>query len=269
MSFSPIGIVSCALLMLSAGTAKADQLRATYDISLAGITLGQASVAADVDSSRYKLDLNAKLTGLASAIATGHGAGSASGSLTGGRLNSSGYAITAKTREGLRTVRMSMASGTVQKAEIVPPLEPKPDRVAVEDAHKKGVIDPVSAFLMPVNGANPLDPAACNRRIPIYDGASRFDIVLSYKATQMIESKGYSGPALVCSARYVPIAGHREGRKATVFMAENRDMEAWLAPVGNQKLLAPVKVSVRTMIGTTVLQASRFEVQGTTASIKR
>ena len=42
---------------------------------------------------------------------------------------------------------------------------------------------------------------------------------------------GYSGDVLVCAARYNPIAGHRTGRKSTQFMADNKDMEVWLAPV--------------------------------------
>ena len=35
----------------------------------------------------------------------------------------------------------------------------------------------------------------------------------------------------ICSARYIPIAGHKPTTKATQFMAQNKDMEVWLAPV--------------------------------------
>ena len=33
--------------------------------------------------------------------------------------------------------------------DIEPPLDEKPDRVPLKDAHKRGVVDPVSALLMP------------------------------------------------------------------------------------------------------------------------
>lgn len=37
-------------------------------------------------------------------------------------------------------------------------------------------------------------------------------------------------------------------------------MEAWLAPVEGTRLLVPVKISVRTMIGTTIIDATKVAV---------
>ena len=69
--------------------------------------------------------------------------------------------------------------------EITPPIDQKPDRVPVKDGDKKGVVDPVSALLMPaVSAGNLIDSANCNRTIPIFDGAARFDVVLSYDETK-------------------------------------------------------------------------------------
>jgi hypothetical protein len=65
---------------------------------------------------------------------------------------------------------------------------------------------------------------------------------------------------LVCNARYVPIAGHRTERPSTKFMQENRDMDVWLAPVPEARVLVPLRISVRTMIGTSVIEASRIVV---------
>ena len=42
-------------------------------------------------------------------------------------------------------------------------------------------------------------------------------------------------------------------------MAENKDIEVWLAPVGGQALL-PFRISVRTMIGTAIAEATEFTV---------
>jgi hypothetical protein len=76
-----------------------------------------------------------------------------------------------------------------------------------------------------------------------------------------VQAKGYSGPVAVCNARYTPIAGHRN-RKPVQFMAENRDMQVWLAPIGDSRVLAPFRISVATMVGQTVIEASDFEVVG-------
>jgi hypothetical protein len=153
---------------------------------------------------------------------------------------------------------MGLSSGNVAALDIAPPLEAKADRVPLRDAHKRGVVDPVSALLMPAAAANPLDPANCDRTIPVFDGAARFDIVLTYGETRTVEKSGYKGPVIVCNARYVPIAGHRSTRPSTKFMEENKDMQVWLAPVAGTRMLLPLRIAVRTMIGMSVVEASQW-----------
>ena len=112
---------------------------------------------------------------------------------------------------------------------------------------------------MPASAKGDLtDPANCNRTLPIFDGAARFDVVLSYGETRQVEKPGYKGPVLVCNARYVPIAGHRALRPTTKFMQDNRDMSVWLAPVEGARLLVPLRIAVRTMVGMSVIEASRW-----------
>ena len=96
----------------------------------------------------------------------------------------------------------------------------------------------------------------------MFDGYTRFDIALTYVGERKVKAKGYSGPVAICAARYVPIAGHRMNRPATKFMAENKDIEIWLAPVGDAKVLMPFRLSVRTMVGTAIAEATEFSVAG-------
>ena len=105
-----------------------------------------------------------------------------------------------------------------------------------------------------------MSPAACDRKVPIFDGYTRFDIDLTYIGERRVATKGYEGPVVVCAARYVPIAGHRRDRPATKFMADNKDLEVWLAPIERDHVLISFRVSVRTMIGTTVVEATEFRV---------
>ena len=81
---------------------------------------------------------------------------------------------------------------------------------------------------------------------------------MSYVGEKQVSAKGYSGPAAVCAVRYVPVAGHRQDRPATKFMAENKEIEVWLAPVEGAGVLAPIRVSVKTMIGMVALDATEF-----------
>jgi hypothetical protein len=62
----------------------------------------------------------------------------------------------------------------------------------------------------------------------------------------------------ICSARYIPVAGHKPDAKATRFMADNKEMEVWLAPVPHEHLVVPYRVSLMTMAGTAVIEASEL-----------
>ena len=46
------------------------------------------------------------------------------------------------------------------------------------------------------------------------------------------------------------------------YVADRRDIELWLAPVAGMPFLAPVELSVPTLIGTLSIRAERFEIVG-------
>jgi len=261
-------LAGLAFAVSLAGAAGAASIDARYDVSLLGISLGEASLSGGIDGNGYKLDMAAKLTGLVGGVTGGRGSGVATGTLIGGRLTPKSFAVSSASSSESRTVRMALAGGDVAAIEIEPPIDAKPDRVPLNGSHQRNVLDPLSAFLMPVSGKG--KDAACNRTLPIFDGAARYDIKLSSAGTRQVELDGYKGPVSICQARYVPIAGHRALRPSTKFMAENRDITTWLAPVAGTDMMVPVRISVKTMIGTAVIEASSFKVDpGTTAAMRR
>jgi hypothetical protein len=149
-----------------------------------------------------------------------------------------------------------------------PPLIPSPDRVPVTDAHRKGIIDPMSAAIMPVAGnGEVLTPDACKRKLAIFDGRQRADIDLVYKRMDRVKAdKGYQGPVVVCTVLYTPIAGHRPERPAIKYLISTREMEMWLAPIAGTRVLVPFRFSVPTPFGLGVLQATYFVAQPTIAA---
>lgn len=236
---------------------------ATYALTLAGVSIGAANLAAKVDGSgTYALDMHAKLTGLAGVLVSGKGGARATGVIQGDRAVPTSLAVVASTSKDKRTLRMSFSGGSVSAIEINPPLEDwdRPDRVPVSSGHRQTVIDPLSALLMPARGKSLAD--ACNRRIPVFDGATRFDVVLRYTGTTTVSQPGYSGPAATCSARYEPISGHRPLRSMTKFMVDNTDMGVTLIPVGDTGVYAPWRIHVRTTMGMSALQATKVQVDG-------
>lgn len=249
-----------AAFAAGAAPAEAGPFSLEYGISFLGLPLGSATIKGAVEASSYRVDVSARLSGIAGSFTGGRGAGQASGAIQGSRqVSPQAFSVTAASSKESRTVRMSLPGGIVQASAIEPPLDPRPDRIPVTDAHKRGVIDPISALLMPVPAGASDTSAACNRTIPIYDGAARYDIAMSYQSAKPVKVPGYEGPAVVCAVRYVPISGHRPNRRPTQFMAENKDIFVWLVPIPGTAMMIPYRISVKTMIGTTVIEASKVE----------
>ena len=131
------------------------------------------------------------------------------------------------------------------------------------EANKHNILDPTSALVMPIPaGQSPTGPAACQRTLPVYDGYARFDIALHYEGERQVQVAGYTGPVAVCSARYRPISGHLVGSRSTAFMAQNEGIEVWLAPVGQSRVVVPIRVSMPTMTGQLDIEADDFQVAG-------
>jgi hypothetical protein len=262
--FWRVSRVAVTLLFLTGGAAdaKADLWRATYSVSLLGLPIGTAGITGEIRRTSYRIEARAKLTGLAWLASNSRGAANGSGAIVDGRILPQSYAVTAANSRMTRTMRMSLAGSAVTGLDISPPFEDKPDRVPLRESDKRGVLDPIGAFVVTVPDGQPLvGPAACNRTIPVFDGYTRFDVRLDYVGERRVTTTGYSGPVAVCAVRYVPIAGHRRDRPGTKFMADNKNIEVWLAPIESARVLLPYRISVMTMIGATVIEASQFSVQ--------
>jgi hypothetical protein len=246
------------------GSAGAATVAVDYGINLAGLPIGTARLAGSFERDRYLMDVSATLTGLVGAITGGRGSARASGTFA-AAPQPGAFAIATHTASSGIAVRMALAHGNVVQSEVTPPLIDMQDRVPVTAANRRGILDPVSALLMPSQGrGDPLDPDNCNRTLPVFDGATRFNVMLSYAETRPVQKPGYAGPVLVCTARYQAVAGHRPDRPGVKFMEENREMSVWLAPVAGTRVLIPLRISVLTTIGTNIIEATRWTQDGTT-----
>ena len=232
--------------------------------------MGTAGLTAKLSPSNYEMEVSAKLAGVASVVSRAEGGARSSGAIEQGRVLSRSYATASSNSRETRTVRMALNGGSVRSVEVTPPPEPHPDRIPVTESHKRGVIDPLSALVMPVAGRTALiGPAACDRTIPVFDGYARFDVTLSYAGTQNVRSPAYTGPVAVCKARYKAIAGHRPQRKSTNYMENNRQMEVWLMPVETARVLTPYKIMVATQVGQLVIEATNVSLASSAEGVSR
>jgi hypothetical protein len=241
----------------AAGDTPARRFTAAYGLSFLNLPAGEASLAVERADERYALELEAGLRGLAGFFFDGAGKATVAGS-----TNRAG-AVTATFRIDSRyggkpiAVALDLAGGRVRSASVEPPPTPRDDRVPVAPEDKVGVVDPLTMLTIPL-GAASLDPGLCDRRIPVFDGASRADLVLSRGSLATVTEGAYRGPALDCRVRWVPISGHRSGGSNVRRMAANDDMRVRFAPILDGTLLLPLSITVATGWGTVRIEATRW-----------
>jgi hypothetical protein len=239
------------------------KLEAHYVATIAGLPIGRGTWSIGIGEAQYSAAASGQTIGLMKMVSNGNGSVTVDGTIDGGgRLLPATYSARVNVDQGVETVQMALNAGTVAEVTAQPPYPPTPDRLPVLDAHRRGVLDPMTAGLMVVSGeGETLTPQACQRTLAIFDGRQRFDLALSFRRMDQVKAEqGYQGAVVVCRVLYQPVAGHRPGRAAIKYLMATREMEMWLAPIAGTRILVPFRISVPTFIGTAVLQATQFIV---------
>ena len=192
-----------ALTGAAIGPAQAQgTLTASYTISVARIPVGKLAWSADIGADSYDIAGSGEASGIASFLASGKGTLATRGTVTDGRLSPTEFSsdITQDDGKGRQTMRLEQ--GSVTELTIDPPAPAAdPDRVPLTAAHQQGVVDPLTAWLVPAAGAGDgLGREACERTLPVFDGQKRYDLKLAFQRMDKAKAdKGYQGPALVCA----------------------------------------------------------------------
>jgi len=264
--------IPCLAAALLAGAAAADaaraediSLRATYAISISGLTVGRVDVKSDFNGNSYDATIHGSTSGPSRIVSDASAAMSGTGKFFGNRVLPSAFRMETLESGFSTHVSIAMRGGAVTAVSALPPLIQASDRVPVTPAHKLDVVDPLGAFIIPLDRPGiPSGRRACARTVRVFDGWTRYDVPLYYKETKAIDgdATSYSGRIIVCGARFVPVAGHRSSRKAVQDMANNRRLEVWLAPVGDAPVLVPYRILIGTDLGDLIVMATRFVTNG-------
>jgi hypothetical protein len=250
---------------LMGGSANAQgKLDAQYVATLAGVPIGKGGWVIDIGDDQFAAAANGMTTGLLRVFATGDGRGASRGTIRGDNLTPTLFVSTINNDKRVEELRMVMGGGSIKELTVEPPTTPHPDRVPLTEAHRRGVVDPLTASLIRVPGsADPVGPEACHRTLPVFDGRMRFDLQLSFKRIEKVQVKGYQGPVAVCGIQFVPVAGYVPERPAIKYLAAQQDIEMWLAPIASTRLVVPYKISIPTPLGRGVLEATQFVATAT------
>lgn len=236
-------------------------LSAHYVLTLADITIGEGDWTVEIAKDRYSAKSTGQFYGVWRVVLGNGISASTRGTAIQGHLAPTSYLANFAWEDSIKDVRMTFRDGAVGELEAKPPLPPAADRIAVTTAQLRGVVDPLTAGIVPMAATGDLlAPTACQRTVPIFDGSHRFDIALSFKRKDNVAADaGYRGPAVVCAMSYQPVAGYVPGTFQVDYLKKNHEMEMWFAPIPGTRMLGVFRISIPTMLGTAVLRATHFE----------
>ena len=258
MDRATLSICSALLWLVAPANTACSQgrLELTYTLSFAGISFGDVTVSAEIGTSEYTMSGEGRLRSFGPAPASGIGYSEVRGLVSESQLTPTRFRSKSNFEKDPREIVIIYEDGNVK--EVIGSNASR-GRSQIADADRQPVLDPLTALLIPAG----LGEEACQRTVRIFDGYQRFDVALAFKRRSSIKAKeGYTGPAVVCSGKYRPVAGQRGSATVPSFVMDllvDREMDVTLAPVSGTRLLAPFQVSVESMLGKAVGQARRFK----------
>jgi hypothetical protein len=257
------GLAALAGLVARSGTAAAAEswpatVRALYEINFNGFNVGTFEFRSQAESQSYTLTGNAQLSLLLGAFSWA-GSTRSFGMIVNQAPNPASFTFDFKSNLRAGSTKLGFSDGAVTNIMNLPPMVTSAPIIPLREHHLKGVVDPLSAIMMLSRGAT-TDP--CDRRIAIFDGRERFDLLFSRKGEMRVTEQapsGQPGVAQVCRVRYLPIAGHKIDGD-TKFMAANDGIEVALRPVPSANVFVPYQVSIPTMAGSATIVSKRVEI---------
>ncbi len=231
-----------------------------FNVNYTGIRIGKITFIIEINGDDYLLKANGRTEGVARLFSKGKGSFRSAGHFEGNSVISASHSVEVTERGKTAKLDMSFDEGNLKDVVAVPEKKQRTGKkyIPIMEEHLKSIIDPASSIVVPtkVNASGGRD--VCGRTLNVYDGETRFDVVLTYKSTRPISAKGYKGLAYVCKFMYVPVAGHKQGHKSVELMRKNEKMEIWLAPINGTSVFTPIKIDVDSPVGRFVAYPKRF-----------
>ena len=234
------------------------RVHAVYHITWNGLDLGDFTWDSAINSGQYKAATVANVSALFGAY-TWEGTTHSSGAYLTGQPHPVNYKFRFKATDKSGRVDMTFANDKVATMSSDPP--DKGSGIPVTPAHLENVLDPLSAIMAmsspgtgTVENTNP-----CERRLPVFDGKMRFDLVLTFKRKTHLDNAAGARSVYVCRVQYVPIAGMKMNTE-TKYMASADGIEIWLAPVTFANAFVPVNVVIPTWAGSAQITSSKVQI---------
>lgn len=233
------------------------RFQAVYNVSLGRFNLGNFSISGTVQNGQYALRGNGTFSVLKGWVFNWQGKLHGSGEATTDGANPRSYSFTQSDGKYQERLSIDFGDGYVQSVKIWPKPRPYPGEIKVTKEQVQHVVDPLSGAFLTARSNDPrADLSVCNEVIPVFDGRSRYDLVLKPKKRVMVQNRGngnYSGPAAVCQVKFVPISGYPRGDPGIEELRQANGIEAWLVPLRGTGMYVPYQITIPAFGGYTAV----------------
>lgn len=256
-------LLLCCSLSRDAGSAEEPpvqgQVLATYDIALAGFSLGEFHLKARFKGPSYEMQGEGRFSLFLGRVHKSSGNVTSTGRLRRLGPESASFILSYEGGDKKEKRRISFDGGDVSDVSIVPAKKPGRRRVPVTKQQLENVLDPLSAAFLHTQNGN----SVCDDMLPVFDGRLRFDLVLAPKRVEDLPSeapKGLPGSVEVCQVKFVPVSGHKPDNAVISFLSKTERLEAWLVRLPKTALYVPYWIGVPTILGSASATLTQIKV---------
>jgi hypothetical protein len=236
-------------------------VEARYRLRYDNMDVGRLNVTSSTTPNTYTVSTSGKVSLLFGMLGWS-GASNVSGTFENGAPAPATYAFNLQHKKKKKNVAIHIAYKDHVPAEVTVDPAPhiRPDTVPLTQEHKVGTLDPLSAILVLTKADKP-----CDRRIAVFDGTQRYDIVITPKRRTQLPPSGNAPAetAYVCRLTYEPVAGHRANADTQAY-ASNRNVELVLRRIPGSEMLIPYSLTIPTEWGTGAMVTERMDIVTTT-----
>ena len=120
--------------------------------TLAGFPIGKGRWTIEIADDKFTATANGATAGMLRVFASGDGNSAARGAMVAGTPLPAIFTASVTADKRTEEFRMTLEGGDVKEFSVVPEPEPNPERVPLTEAHRRGVMDPMTASLIRVPG---------------------------------------------------------------------------------------------------------------------
>ena len=242
---------------------------ANFEVTLAGFGIAKINLLLSVENNQYIVESFAEPAFIGKLFSDHKSTFNASGNVNGQDVLPANFSVLYSEPDERYQIDMKVGNRKVISVNSEPKIPVFDDQVPITNEHHINILDPASSIMVPlIRSESGIDEKTCDYRAQVFDGWTRFDLQLSYKKHRPVYGlPGYRGDSIICSMRWIPVAGHRPHKKNVQYMANNDKIEVGLIPLYGTDFVVPYYLKVRTKLGNLKIRARNLDMTTKAAAL--